>query len=318
MNYFHVFQNKSYKEERSGGYLWAPQKSKNGQTFHHWEDMKYVKKGDIIFNSFKGQLVSVLIARDDCKEHERPIGLDQLELWEREGWMVKANYFDLDIPITYKDYMQTILELQDERYAPYNKSGRGNTGYLFRVSTQLADYLFGIIEKKNGYTREKFYIDFEEQVIKNISEDIESSIVLDKTEKELLIKARIGQSIFKKKLLLVEKKCNLCGVTDERFLIASHIKPWSKSHNQERLDVNNGLLLCPNHDSLFDKGYISFDKDGKVLISSSLDEDTKIFMNLNKSMKIVLTEGQLTYMKWHREERFMKKQNAINNEVAKC
>lgn len=51
-----------------------------------------------------------------------------------------------------------------------------------------------------------------------------------------------------------------CGVSDEHFLIDSHIKPWSQSNNQEWLDVNNGLLLCPNHDALFDKGiiYISF------------------------------------------------------------
>lgn len=55
MNYFLVFQNKSYEEERNGGYLWAPQKNKNGQTFHHWTDMKLIKKGDIIFNSFNGK-----------------------------------------------------------------------------------------------------------------------------------------------------------------------------------------------------------------------------------------------------------------------
>lgn len=76
---------------------------------------------------------------------------------------------------------------------------------------------------------------------------------MDKTEKESIVKARIGQSIFKMALLAVEMKCRLCGVSDERLLVASHIKPWSKSNHQERLDVNNGLLLCPNHDALFCK-----------------------------------------------------------------
>ncbi|WP_255263952.1 hypothetical protein [Peribacillus butanolivorans] len=66
--------------------------------------------------------------------------------------MVNAEYINLITPITYKDYMDTILMLQDEKYAPFNKSGRGNTGYLFRVSPKLADFLFDIVEKTNGYT----------------------------------------------------------------------------------------------------------------------------------------------------------------------
>jgi HNH endonuclease len=135
------------------------------------------------------------------------------------------------------------------------------------------------------------------------SNDIENIIdgEISETEKEQVIKSRIGQSAFKKALLAIEKKCRLCGVTDERFLVASHIKLWSQSSNQERLEVNNGLLLCPNHDALFDKGYISFD-DGMIVISDSLDEATKVFLNINENMKIALNEGQQKYMKWHQKK----------------
>ncbi|WP_235932374.1 HNH endonuclease [Priestia flexa] len=122
------------------------------------------------------------------------------------------------------------------------------------------------------------------------------------TEKEQIIKSRVGQSAFKKALLAIEKKCGLCGVSDERFLISSHIKTWSQSNNQERLDVNNGLLLCPNHDALFDKGYISFADDGTILISDNLDEATKVFLNINETMNIRMNEDQRQYMKWHREK----------------
>jgi hypothetical protein len=134
-----------------------------------------------------------------------------------------------------------------------------------------------------------------------LQKELESPIVLDKTEKESVVKARIGQSAFKKTLLTVEKKCKLCGVSDERFLVASHIKPWSQSNNQERLDVNNGLLLCPNHDALFDKGYISFDEAGTILISDGIDEATKVFLNINETMYISISKRQQQYMKWHRE-----------------
>ncbi|WP_228123009.1 HNH endonuclease [Priestia megaterium] len=141
-----------------------------------------------------------------------------------------------------------------------------------------------------------------------LQKDLEISIVLDKTEKDLVVKARIGQSIFKRTLLAVEKKCRLCGVSDERFLVASHIKPWSQSNNQERLDVDNGLLLCPNHDALFDKGHISFDEDGLILISDSLDKHSKIFLNINETMNIRMKERQKQYMRWHRENIFHIKQ----------
>jgi putative restriction endonuclease len=127
------------------------------------------------------------------------------------------------------------------------------------------------------------------------------SIVLTTTEKEQVIKTRIGQTIFKKKLLDVEIKCSLCGINEERFLIASHIKPWRQANNYERLDVNNGLLLCPNHDSLFDKGYISFGDDGVILISNNLGEDLRLFLNISGSMKIFMNERKRQYIKWHRE-----------------
>ncbi|SDN62531.1 HNH endonuclease [Bacillus sp. OK048] len=304
MNYFLVFQNKSYKEERNGGYLWAPQKNNTGQTFHHWTDMKMIKKEDIVFNSYNGNLVSVLIAKENCTEHERPTGLDQLDLWEKDGWLVNAEYIDLKAPITYKDYMEDILKLQDNKYAPFNKSGRGNTGYLFRVSEELANFLFEIIERTNGVSRERFQIEnnLKEEIIKQIENDLDSAIILDKTEKETIIKSRIGHSAFKKALLVIEKKCRICGVTDERFLVASHIKPWSESNNLERLDVNNGLLLCPNHDALFDKRYISFDETGQVMIKKSLDDTTKILLNINETMRIGMNERQQNYMKWHREK----------------
>jgi len=304
MNFFFVFQNKSYIEERRGGYLWAPQKNNLGQTFHHWTDMTKVKKGDIIFNSYKGELVSLLIAKEDCKEHERPSGLDSLELWAKNGWIVYAEYIDLKNPIVYKEHMDKILELQDEKYAPFNKSGRGNTGYLFRVSKALANYLLGLIEQANGNILGKVANNNNEQAVHKIEKELDSPILLGKTDKELIIKARIGQSIFKKQLLAREKKCKLCGVNDERFLIASHIKKWSESNNQERLDVDNGLLLCPNHDALFDKGFITFDGTGRIRISNNLDDNLKIFLNINDSLLITMNESQAHYMKWHRENRF--------------
>ena len=123
---------------------------------------------------------------------------------------------------------------------------------------------------------------------------------LSETEKESLVKVRIGQGLFRDKLLSKFSKCALCGVTDRRFLIASHIKPWRDSEDAEKLSIHNGLLFCPNHDWLFDKGFITFAENGTLIISSELDETSRLFMNVNSSMKITLNEEQNDYLKWHR------------------
>ncbi|WP_186763891.1 HNH endonuclease [Planomicrobium sp. CPCC 101079] len=141
----------------------------------------------------------------------------------------------------------------------------------------------------------------DQQELKDEFEEIKQveNLPIPHTEKARLIKARIGQGKFKKLLLERNCKCELCGVTDSRILIASHIKPWSESTNEERLDINNGLVLCPNHDALFDKHLISFDEQGKICISKTLSETVRIFMNVNDNLHISFTKKQLNYMRDH-------------------
>ena len=71
--------------------------------------------------------------------------------------------------------------------------------------------------------------------------------------------------------------CNL-----EEILIASHIVPWKDCTDEERLDVDNGLLLSPNYDALFDKHLISFDEDGKLIGSNTIIRDISSLKILNE------------------------------------
>ncbi len=112
-------------------------------------------------------------------------------------------------------------------------------------------------------------------------EIIKNDKKLDQTEKEVLIKARKGQGLFRDKIK--EKYNNRCIITDvdiEKVLIASHIKPWAISNNDERLSVNNGLLLSATFDRLFDSGLISFKKDGTILISNIISDENKVKLHL--------------------------------------
>ncbi|HEY5566297.1 MAG TPA: HNH endonuclease signature motif containing protein [Gammaproteobacteria bacterium] len=87
------------------------------------------------------------------------------------------------------------------------------------------------------------------------------------TEKSALILARRGQGLFKQRVRLLERRCRITGVDRIEHLRASHCKPWRSSDDGERLDGENGLLLTPTIDHLFDRGFISFEPDGKLLVS---------------------------------------------------
>lgn len=130
---------------------------------------------------------------------------------------------------------------------------------------------------------------------------------LNETEKNTLIKSRLGHSKLKTYLYKKHKKCELCGMSLKELLRASHIKPWSKCETvEERLSLDNVLLLCPNHDVLFDLGFISFDPDGNILISENLNSENRIFNNVIEKFKIGMNKEKQKYMKWHREHIYKK------------
>ena len=95
---------------------------------------------------------------------------------------------------------------------------------------------------------------------------------ITETEKKQLVKARIGQGDFRDKIIAkYDSKCIVTGISDQRLLIASHIKPWAVCNNIERLSAENGLLLSPLYDKLFDCGLMTFTKDGRLHLSSRLN-----------------------------------------------
>lgn len=123
-------------------------------------------------------------------------------------------------------------------------------------------------------------------------------------EKDAVVKQRLGQSIFKKNLLEKYYSCCLCGMDELGLLIASHIKPWSKSNDKEKLDTNNGLLLCPAHDKAFDLGYISFDENGSIMISKTLNKHNRKMLNIDEQKSIRIDEQMKKYMDYHRKNKF--------------
>ena len=170
------------------------------------------------------------------------------------------------------------------------------------IAESLEDFIKCDLNPLCEGLRSQQQIDLENQLLDIITDDNFDN--LEETEKSTCMKARIGHSKLKEILVKKDGCCKICGLSDERFLIASHIKPWSKSNNQQRLDLNNVLLLCPHHDAAFDKGYITFDQEGFIIISSELTLETRALLNLNPNQKIEFTTKQSEYLLWHRENVF--------------
>ena len=138
-------------------------------------------------------------------------------------------------------------------------------------------------------------------------DQIQSSSSLLKTEKEALLKSRIGQGAFRNNLIEYWGGCSITHCSQVNILVASHIKPWRVSTNKERLDKYNGLLLLPNLDKLFDLGYISFDNNGQIIISSLLSDEDKVILGLNPKLHLSrLEKSHYEYLEYHREKCFIK------------
>lgn len=121
------------------------------------------------------------------------------------------------------------------------------------------------------------------------------------TEAERLVVQRIGQDIFRARLMdYWQGRCSLTGITDAALLRASHIVPWAECETDaERLDVHNGLLLSALWDAAFDRALVTFDDQGRPEFSPSLSEQAR--GELRWSSPISLTDEHRWRLARHRE-----------------
>lgn len=125
---------------------------------------------------------------------------------------------------------------------------------------------------------------------------------------------RTKQRLFRQRLIGVEKGCRLTGIEDLRFLRASHIKPWADSTHSERIDGENGLLLAPHVDLLFDRGWISFSSNGRLLVSKELPNDvqSRLGLKLDASLRYgSFSPKQLRFLDFHQEVVFDRRDRPI-------
>jgi len=169
------------------------------------------------------------------------------------------------------DHLDTIVPLLTSKYSPLRSNGNGNQSYLHEISKELFEVLMGLSGNQHTFA----FSDGFEAAQNALEIEWAASIITDDKERETnatsIVASRKGQGLFKSRIMLAEKGCRVTGAKGQRYLIASHIKPWVESNNIEKLDGHNGLLLSPHIDRLFVQGFISFSDDSDLLISKHCD-----------------------------------------------
>ncbi|MDR1033301.1 MAG: HNH endonuclease [Bifidobacteriaceae bacterium] len=140
------------------------------------------------------------------------------------------------------------------------------------------------------------YLDYE-----NIKKEI-----VKPTDKEITTNVRVGQNTFRSTLISKLKCCPVSGIGDSRLLVASHIKPWAVSTDEERLDENNGFIFSINIDKLFDIGLITFGNDKTLLVSQSLSVRNveRLCISPNQKVNKLPILGREKYLAYHRANIF--------------
>ncbi|MBO7484798.1 MAG: HNH endonuclease [Spirochaetaceae bacterium] len=131
---------------------------------------------------------------------------------------------------------------------------------------------------------------------------------ITKTEREAIINARIGQGVFRDQLIKkYDGRCIVTGVDDKRILLASHIRPWSVSSNEQRLSLENGLLLSPLYDRLFDTGLITFSEEGQIICSKELETKNIDLLKIDRKRKYDLKTSAvfIENLKYHQNVVFL-------------
>lgn len=149
---------------------------------------------------------------------------------------------------------------------------------------------------------------FDVVAVKIEEKKISENVNISTTERESIVKARIGQGKFREQLLAKYGSCIISGIDISKALVASHIKPWAVSTNEERVSVNNGLLLSSTYDRLFDSGLITFANEGKLIISRFVSEENRNKLQIKNGQiyKLQSNVQMRNFLEYHNDVVFIK------------
>jgi putative restriction endonuclease len=323
MRYWWVNQNQTYRHEVPGGYLWSPKRKSNGAVNPFYESMREVAPGDIVLSFADTRIAAIGIARSHCYECPKPLEFGSVGMnWSDVGWKVEVRFTELKNRVRPADHMEVLTPRLPDRYSPLLPDGRGSQSvYLAEIPAPLFEALRELIgyEAKTAWGVAENWADSDavnDAPMRDVTawedhvrDSVEHDSAIPETERQAVIQARRGQGLFRQRVSVVERRCRITGVSNPEHLRASHCKPWRDSSNEERLDGENGLLLTPSIDHLFDRGFIGFEGSGRLLVSPVAHKPSleKMGVKVGEQINVgAFAEGRRQYLDWHQAYVFLK------------
>lgn len=294
MAYWWVNHSGTYAQEVGGGYIWCPHADVNGRPRETYTNLTHVAAGDLVFSYADRAIRAIGAVRAPYVNAPKPAYGAAGANWGADGWLVTIEWTLLELPFEPLPVFGQINDLMPTVHSPLTSAGKGAMNvYLARISPELGQTLMDFISFETPELQEQ--IDDASAMQQVLNADIPA------TTKKQLVDARKGQGIFRERVAAIDGNCRVSKTSDKRVLIASHIKPWSKCTDKERLDGENGLLLAPHVDKLFDRFLISFEDDGVLFTAGPSVDALMRSWNLDPTLRTApLRKGQLGYMSYHR------------------
>lgn len=265
--------------------------------FSTWDGWKTLEVGDSEDWQFPKTMIGDIAIDDIVFLFRGGSGLDKY----KKGIYFVTKVANIDFTSGHPIKLKVIKNLRDDFFVAENHGFKDFVEKINKMRQNPKASYYKFLESENPKKLYNLIIN-SASIINDLSEI--NDLELSETEKKNLINCRIGQGDFRKNLIHYWGGCSVTKHKKIDILVASHIKPWKNSTNNERLDKYNGFLLIPNLDKLFDKGYISFDDKGKIMISDELNNFEEL--GINKSMKIEIKNEHKKYLLFHRENIFQK------------
>lgn len=239
----------------------------------------------------------------------RPIDLEQVRAFARESGATE--YFTVAQQKSFAIYetREGIGITLDHSYYPISRAN------LLRYITAFNAWRKADFMRPSDFPRDLRQNSYMARILPQIRDvyvaedevsDIQSILTEKPTVARALVLARLGQGQFRDALLERDARCYVTAIRDARLLRAAHIKPWHQCDNRERLDPANGLLLSPTFDHLFDRALISFENDGRLLVSPTLERETLESLGVDTRARGRPIDGRTAEYMEHHRRRFRK------------
>lgn len=319
MNFWWVNHKRTFHQEFGGKYIWCPKRRADGRVHHFYETVREVQPGDLVLSYANAAVQGFGFATTHCYSCPKPDDFGLVgDAWDLKGWRVDVNFQKFAEPLRTASHSEVLAPLLPSQYSPIREDGFGNQGaYFSKISrplalmiAQLADYnlrnaLITVQENSSDQSSE-IALPAIQQWEDQQQKIIESTDSIPETTRAALVQARVGQGQFKQRVSNIERSCRITKVDNPTHLIASHIKPWRESSDEERLTGANGLLLTPSIDHLFDRGFISFDDCGDLIISPIADVCSLKRMGVRSVNVGQFNSDQKHFLNYHRKEILLK------------